>query len=89
MKNQICPICLQEVTVSDRYPNYVCRNCVATAKTSDGRSLQFFNVGLWGGFQAVYSDTKERYESHICYINNVECRADEAHFGGIVVQPTK
>lgn len=40
-----------------------------------------------GGFEAIVADTKEEYPSHICYIEGVECWADEARFGGIVIQP--
>ena len=40
-----------------------------------------------GGFAAIVADTKAEHPSHICYIEGVECWADEARFGGIVVQP--
>jgi hypothetical protein len=89
MKQQQCPICSLDVPVSERYPDYICNSCVAKAKSGDGRPVEFFNEALSGGFQAVYSDTMERYEGHICYINNVKCCVDEAHFGGIVVQPAE
>lgn len=39
-----------------------------------------------GGFEAIATDTKEKHPSHICYIEGVECWADEARFGGIVIQ---
>ena len=36
------------------------------------------------GFISVINDTIG--EDHECYINNIKCYADEARFGGIVVQ---
>ncbi len=84
---QKCPICSTEVAVSERYPNYVCDECFLRATDEEGRSLRFSNVSLSGGFAAIYSDTHEERESHICYIDGVKCRADEAHLGGIVIQP--
>jgi hypothetical protein len=46
----------------------------------------FSNVGLSGGFAAQYADTGAVYLSHECFIRGIPCRADEAHFGGIVIQ---
>jgi len=51
-----------------------------------GRALEFFNTGLGGGFRAVYADSREERRSHVCFINGVRCWADEARFGGIVVE---
>jgi len=31
-------------------------------------------------------DSKEEYKSHDCYIDGIKCRADEARFGGIVIE---
>jgi len=56
------------------------------ASSQDGRALLFYNQSLSGGFVAQYADTREIYLSHTCYINGVKCYADEAHFGGIVIQ---
>lgn len=39
-----------------------------------------------GGYEAVITDTQEKYPSHICYIEGHKCWADEARFGGIVIQ---
>lgn len=84
---QKCPICSAVVTTSERYPNYVCDRCYTRAEDEDGRRLSFTNVSLSGGFAALYRDTHEESDSHICYIDGIKCRADEAHFGGIVIQP--
>ena len=52
-----------------------------------GRALAFSNAGLSGGFVATYAGTRETRESHACVVKGVPCWADEARFGGIVVQP--
>jgi hypothetical protein len=46
----------------------------------------FRNIDSGGGFDAKYADTGEQYSSNDCYIDNVKCYANEAHFGGIVIQ---
>jgi len=86
-KHQYCPICLAEVTPSQRYPRYLCSDCDAKATDENGRLLVFSNVSLSGGFVARYADTGEERDSHICFIDGVKCRADEARFGGIIIQP--
>jgi hypothetical protein len=49
----------------------------------------FSNVSLSGGFVARYADTGEARDSHVCFIGGVKCRADEARFGGIIIQPVE
>ena len=85
------PICGTEQPAVPRYPDYLCRACVARASTSDGRRLVLVNTSLTGGFAARYADDEELCEevtvTHIVYVDGVRCWADEARFGGIVVQP--
>lgn len=81
-----CPICNKELRAILRYPNYLCPQCAAKAKDKYGRELVFSNVSLSGGFKAVYKDTYESYDSHMCYVNGIECFAEEARFGGIVIE---
>lgn len=38
------------------------------------------------GFVAEYADTGEEYQGHDCFIDGVKCHADEARFGGIVIE---
>ena len=45
----------------------------------------FTNESVSGGFIAMYRDTGEIRDSHICYVDGHRCWADEAHMGGIVV----
>jgi hypothetical protein len=82
-----CPICAIPVPHWERYPRAVCNTCYDKACDNKGRKLNFYNVSMSGGFEAIVADTKEEYPSHICYIEGVECWADEARFGGIVIQP--
>ena len=84
-----CPICAKELRHIQRYPKYVCESCSNRARSRDGRPLKFFNISLSGGFTAQYADTGEVYESHECFIDDVPCYADEARFGGIVIQVLK
>ena len=84
--DQRCPICGAEVQFSLRYAGYVCNDCEANAMSPDGRRLEFTNIDVGGGFQARYAGTKTKYPSHECVIEGVACIADEARFGGIVVQ---
>jgi len=41
-----------------------------------------------GGFIAYYADSHqtETHPGHICFIDGIRCYADEARFGGIVIQ---
>ena len=84
-----CPICGTPLPLVPRYPSYVCEECASKAAAADGRLLQFSNVGFSGGFEAHFADTGEAYESHACWINGIPCTADEARFGGIVVEVTR
>jgi hypothetical protein len=51
--------------------------------------LKFSNVDTTGGFIAHYADTSEVYPSHECYVDGIQCYADEHRFGGIVIQPMR
>lgn len=81
-----CPICGIPLKKYEAYPNYVCMDCYDKATDINGRKLEFFNLGIGGGYGSEYSDIKEEYLSHECYIEGKHCWADEAKFGGIVIQ---
>ncbi|WP_221302111.1 hypothetical protein [Pedobacter cryoconitis] len=89
MDRQFCPVCKQKVElVSLRYPDYVCITCVSSATDKQGRAVVFYNSDMFGhGCAGQYRDNGEGYPSNICYINGVECEANEAYMGGIVVTP--
>ncbi len=86
---QFCPFCKEEVQHSTRYPQYLCQSCAKNPVDEDGKVLEFFNESISGGFIARYKETKELRDSHICFIQGIECYADESRFGGIVIQPKK
>ena len=81
-----CPICAASLEPQPRYPRHVCRTCASRARSADGRPLAFANEGFDGGYVASYADTGEPYDSHDCWIDGIACRADEARFGGIVIE---
>jgi hypothetical protein len=81
-----CPICRERLVFYSRYPNYICSRCAKKATDKEGRPLRFYNEGIHGGFIASYADTGERIDTHTCYIDGIECYADEAYLGGIVIE---
>ena len=83
---QHCPVCSVAVEPNARYPLYVCRHCASRVTSADGRKLEFYSLSLSGGFGARYMDTGTEYGSHECFIEGGRCYADEARFGGIVIQ---
>ena len=82
-----CPICNTSLESQSRYPRYVCHACASRVRSADdGRQLAFANEGIDGGYVATYADNGEPYDSHDCWIDGVACRADEARFGGMVIE---
>ena len=81
-----CPTCGVALKPVPRYPRYLCGTCASRATDQHGRSLTFCNESLSGGFVAAYVDTGQPYDSHACWVDGVACHADEARFGGIVIE---
>jgi len=81
----VCPICNKPGERSPRYPKCICVECGHRATDKAGWQVEFSNESVSGGYVAWYRDTREPYESHICYVYGKPCWADEAHMGGIVV----
>ncbi|WP_437593852.1 recombinase family protein [Sorangium sp. So ce1000] len=81
-----CPICGDPLDLWPRHPRAVCGLCKHEATDEAGRPLEFFNTSFDGGFGARYAGTGEPRDSHACVIRGVRCRADEARFGGIVIE---
>jgi predicted amidophosphoribosyltransferase len=84
--DQVCPTCRKSVKANPRYPHYLCRPCVERATDANGKRIQFFQANPNGRYAARYADTGIEYPSHECFVDGVKCWADEARFGGIVVQ---
>ena len=81
-----CPVCAVALPPMPRYPNHVCQDCAARAVAADGRALVFYNADGSSGYRAELADSGERHPSHACWIDGIACHADEARFGGIVVE---
>ena len=82
----ICPICSNFHNTLQRYPHAICNKCLTKYKPLDknGIHIEFFNKNLFGGFTSKKGNIYG--EEHECYINGIKCYADEARFGGIVIQ---
>lgn len=86
-QNQVCPICKRFVRCSTRYPNYVCHRCIELATDKNGNGVLFYNIEFSGhGCVGEYKKNGKPYLYNICYIKGIECRVDEAYFGGIIYQ---
>ena len=82
-----CPLCTNPRLRFDPYPSIGPVPRLRQQGDNSGRAhLDFYNVDLSGGYRAVVTETGEPYDSHLCFINGVPCHADEARFGGIVIQ---
>ncbi len=81
-----CPICSTSLGLYERYPRYVCSACAEKTCDANGRRVAYRNLDFCGGCQGFYPDTNEIYSSMDCFIEGRACVADEARFGGIVVQ---
>lgn len=93
-REQQCPICGNTVSFQARSPNYVCRNCLEESPpvNRDGKRISYTNVGASGGIQSQVEGSADWLQDsdceRICYVKGRRCRAEEARFGGIVIQPS-
>jgi len=83
---QVCPTCGREVEPNPRYPRYLCSACVERAADTNGELIQFYQASPDDQYAARYATTGVDYPNHECFVDGVKCWADEARFGGIVVQ---
>lgn len=83
---QICPICKRYVKYSSRYPTYICQRCITFATDKKGKGVIFYNPEFSGhGCAGKYRHIRNIYPYRICYIRGIECKVNEAYFGGIVL----
>ena len=83
-----CPVCQLPRWTMPRYSRALCSTCSDLAVDEDGRGLTFTNVSMSGGFAATYTDSKEAYPGGgSCWVRGIPCQAEEARFGGIVIEP--
>jgi hypothetical protein len=91
---QWCSNCYKEVYYQVRYPKYICSECVSKNKYDrKGNLVEFYNQSISGGLRIAYvdshgktireDDTQEYCE---CIIDDKLFFAQEAKFGGIVIQ---
>jgi hypothetical protein len=88
-----CPICLDIMDYfTPRYPNMICGKCAndnnGKILDSFGNEVSFGNLDIYGGFASYHKINNEivKKEDHLCWINTIKCYANEARFGGIVIQ---
>lgn len=91
---QWCSNCDKEVYFQGRYPKYICTDCASKEKLdADGNLLEFFNLDFSGGLKIIYKDKNgntiredDTQQYCDCIIDNKLYFAQEARFGGIVIQ---
>lgn len=81
-----CSICGQKTNTLRRYPLRVCRECVANATDLQGNHISFSNSKNGYGCEGSYVNSQRNYGGHSCYIDCYPCEAQEARFGGIVIE---
>ena len=91
-----CPICLDIMDYyTARYPKMICGKCAngdnGKILDSFGNEVSFSNIDIYGGFASHHKINNNDNElvhknEHICWINTIKCYANEARFGGIVIQ---
>ena len=97
-----CPLCGAPRPYMERYPDAVCRACVArTADPATGRPVGIYNTSILGtGVIAFYEDVdaadpgreaplEERDYGLVAAIDGRAVLCREHRFGGIVVQPLR
>jgi hypothetical protein len=76
---QSCPVCNERTGYSERYPFHLCKNCLADGAIVDGNVVPIEQLKL-----DILSDP-----IIYCVVKGVNCIAQEAHFGGLVVNAEK
>ena len=79
-----CPTCNNIIITNERYPTQICDDCYYLTLDKDGNGITFANEGIQGGFISVVGKTFG--QNHQCFVNGIECYADEGRFGGIVIE---
>lgn len=80
-----CPICGAPRQRVQRYPRALCPVCVLEAVDQKGNDIRFYNASMSGGLEPRGPDGARGSEP-ACWVRGVRCRAEPAHFGGVVVQ---
>ncbi|WP_433830726.1 hypothetical protein [Flavobacterium anhuiense] len=91
---QWCSNCFKNVYYYGRYPKYICHDCSSKEiYDENGNYLDFFNLGFSGGFKSVTKNAAGEIIKEVdteqfcdCIIDGKLFFAQEARFGGIVIQ---
>ena len=71
-----CSICDADLNpFMEHFQGHVCKECMSEATDDDGRPIKFC-ADIEGGIEARYADNSEVYESEICYVHGIKCRAE-------------
>jgi hypothetical protein len=84
-----CPICQTLMSYSERYPKALCNAHYDECIDIEGRKVTYSNEGFHGGFVSehfVNDNLVETAKDGCCAVRGVICFAQEARFGGIVIQ---
>ncbi len=87
---QHCPLCGTLLRENPRYPRHVCGWCAQDVTDEEGRPVVLANATITGGYTAQRPDGSPASADVLAgrvWIDGVALRAQEARFGGVVVQP--
>jgi hypothetical protein len=82
-------VCKKQFINITRYSKIICEKCYdKDIYDKEGNLVKFYNEGIGGGFISEHIINNKRVvkKEHECYINGIKCYADEARFGGIVIE---
>lgn len=90
MRPVICPVCGLAHSSLRRYPRALCRGCASRKVNLAGVPVTLTNISMSGGFAAYQPGgdiDAEVTATGLVLVDSLECRAQEARFGGIVIEP--
>jgi len=82
----ICSAPQPHIGPGTRYPRGVCASCQARAVAEDGEPVTFVSTERMSYGWARQRPSGALEDVSTCLIDGIPCRAEEARFGGIVVQ---
>lgn len=87
----VCPICSGPGRGSARYPGALCETCQESVVDINGHRVELYNQDMSGGLliKTWQDEAVVNPEEMPLFCKEVECRAREHRFGGVVVQPVQ
>ena len=85
----VCPICSGAGRNSARYPGALCEACQDSVVDINGNRVELYNQDMSGGLliKTLDGEIVAHAEEVPLFCHEIECRAGEHRFGGVVVQP--